>query len=190
MRRINSMVWGIVLLLLGVLLTLDQLNFIDITSGMAFSIILLSLSVLFHLYYFFASKGNEGLLVPGGILLVYGLMFLASTNSSIFNNGLWPLLILGPALGIFELYVFSRGQKGSMIPVFILTAVGGCLLLRNFTDIPFTIVLAIVLIGIGAALMISSILKSTNRDTRSFQQPPVVEVKVEADQGKDNNQSQ
>ena len=184
MKRINSMVWGTVLLLLGVLLIANQLGYIDITGGMPFAIILLALSVLFHLYYFFANKGNEGLLVPGGILLVYGLMFLASTRVGIFNSGLWPLLILGPALGLFELYVFSRGQKGSMIPVFILTAVGGCLLLKNFSNVPYSVVLAVILIGIGAALMISAVIKSSGKENRSYQQPQVVDVKVEPEQPK------
>lgn len=160
MKRVNSLVWGTVLLLLGIVLVLNQLQIIDVGSGMIFPILLLALALLFHLYYFFSGRGNEGLLVPGGILLVYGLMFLLgdlnSEQSNIFYNGLWPLWILGPALGLFELYVFSRGTKGSMIPVFILTAIGGGFLLNTFLGVPFSVVLAIVLIGVGVSLMVNS----------------------------------
>ena len=111
--------------MLGVVLVLDQLDILDVSSGMIFPILLLALALLFHLYYFLSSgRGNEGLLVPGGILLVYGLMFLLGDlnlgQSNVFYNGLWPLWILGPALGLFELYAFSHGTKGSMVPVFIL----------------------------------------------------------------------
>ncbi len=191
MKRVNSLVWGTVLLLLGVVLVLNQLHVLDVQRGMAFPIILLALAVLFHLYFFFSGRGNEGLLVPGGILLTYGLMFLISElygdNGNIFHNGLWPLLILGPALGLFELYAFSRGAKGSMVPVFILTAIGGGFLLNTFLDVSFTVVLAIVLIGVGAGLMINAIgHRSQPRNPEPPRQeplrpsePPVVEVKPE-----------
>ncbi len=191
MKRVNSLVWGTVLLLLGVVLVLNQLNVLDVQRGMAFPIILLALAVLFHLYYFFSGRGNEGLLVPGGILLTYGLMFLISElygdKGTIFHSGLWPLLILGPALGLFELYAFSRGAKGSMVPVFILTAIGGGFLLNTFLDVSFTVVLAIVLIGVGAGLMINAMghrgqphnTEPPRPSEPLRQEPPVVDVKPE-----------
>lgn len=179
MKRVNSLVWGTVLLLLGVVLVLNQLQIINVQSGMVFPIILLALALLFHLYYFFNGRGSEGLLVPGGILLVYGLMFLLGDLSpfqgNIFNNGLWPLWILGPALGLFELYVFSGGSKGSMVPVFILTAIGGGFLLNTLLDVSFSIVLAIVLIGLGVGLMVNALSRNGrwhNTSVNHAQTPP------------------
>lgn len=193
MKRVNSLVWGTVLLLLGVVLVLNQLQLINVESGMIFPIILLALALLFHLYYFFTGRGSEGLLVPGGILLVYGLMFLLGDispfQSNIFYNGLWPLWILGPALGLFELYVFSHGTKGSMVPVFILTAIGGGFLLNTLLDVSFSIVLAIVLIGLGVGLMGNALSRNGrwhNNYTTGAQTPPPPQPDSQPDNNSDN----
>jgi hypothetical protein len=163
MRRINSMVWGTVLLLAGLVLTLGQLRIIDLSGDMTVPILLLAVSVVFHLYYFLSSGRNEGLLVPGGIMLVYGLLFLSVAKFNCSMNQMWPLFILGPALGLFELYVFSKGTKGSMVPVFILTVIGGGFLLMNFYNMSFAIIIAIVLIVLGVTLMVNAFFKSSHK---------------------------
>ncbi len=162
MKRVNSMVWGTVLLLAGLLLTLGQLNILNL-KGMLLPIILLALAVIFHLYYFLSKGGNEGLLVPGGILLTYGIMFAVSPDGNVFTSKLWPLFIIGPAVGLFEMYAFSRGRQGSMVPVFILTAVGGGFLLVNFYNMSFGVIAAIILIILGVTLMISALLRGPRK---------------------------
>ncbi len=160
MKRINSLVWGTVLLLIGVVLTLGQLNIIRLDGDMTWPILLLAIGLIFHLYYFFSREHNEGLLVPGGILLVYGVLFLLTEGGQSVGK-LWPLFILGPAFGLFELYVFSRGHKGSMIPVFILTAIGGGFLLMNYDVANGQVILAIIAICLGAGLMVSAFMRSS-----------------------------
>ncbi len=160
MKRINSLVWGTVLLLVGVVLTLGQLNVIRLDGDMTWPVIVLAIGLIFHLYYFFSREHNEGLLVPGGILLVYGVLFLLSQGGQSIGK-LWPLFILGPAFGLFELYVFSKGRKGSMIPVFILTAIGGGLLLMYYDVANGQVILAILAVCLGAGLMISSFVRSS-----------------------------
>ena len=181
MKRTGSLVWGIVLLLAGVALTLQYTNVISITGNLVVPVILLALAVVFHLYYFLSRNNNEGLLVPGGILLTYGLMFLWAAIS--FDNSLsklWPLFIIGPAVGLFELYVFSGGRQSSMIPVFILTAIGGAFLLRNLADLDFNIVLAVVLVCIGLGLMVSALFRNNRKQQYTSQSQTVQpEIKVE-----------
>ncbi len=160
MKRINSLVWGTVLLLIGVVLTLGQLNIIRLDGNMTWPILLMGVGLIFHLYYFFTREQNEGLLVPGGILLVYGVLFLLTEGGQSVGK-LWPLFILGPAFGLFELYVFSRGRKGSMIPVFILTAIGGGFLLMNYDVANGQVILAILAVCLGAGLMTSSFVRSS-----------------------------
>lgn len=164
MKRINSLVWGTVLLLVGVVLTLGQLNVLNITTDLIWPIILLSLALLFHLYFFLSSSRNEGLLVPGGILLVYGFYFLAVSGFDAEPSKLWPLFILGPAFGLLELYVFSKGRSGSLIPVFILAAIGGGFLITFNTDLRVEVIFAIILIGIGLSLMVSAIFRGPRKN--------------------------
>lgn len=161
MKRINSLVWGTVLLLVGVVVILGQLNIIRLDGDITWPVIVLAIGLIFHLYYFFAREHNEGLLVPGGILLVYGVMMLLIQTAGQSLGKLWPLFILGPAFGLFELYVFSRGRKGSMIPVFILTAIGGGFLLMNYDVANGQVILAILAVCLGVGLMISSFIKGS-----------------------------
>lgn len=163
MKRINSLVWGTVLLLVGVVLTLGQLGWINL-DHLTWPIILLAIGVIFHLYYIFTKDHNEGLLVPGGILLVYGVLFLLSQSGQPIEK-LWPMFILGPAFGLFELYLFSRGRMGSMIPVFILTAIGGGFMLMNYDVANGQVILAVLAICLGAGLMISAFFRGSRHKT-------------------------
>lgn len=168
MKRNHSLiVWGTLLLVAGIFLILGQIGVIrDYEQILVPGGVLLAISLAFHLFYFFSPSKNEGLLVPGGILLVYGLMFLAPhiwPQISLMGN-LWPLFLLGPALGLFEMYVFSRGRSGSMIPVFILTVIGGGMLLYTcgvFNN--FSIIVALLLIGVGAACIINAFVINARR---------------------------
>jgi hypothetical protein len=161
MKRNNSLiVWGTILLFAGAFLILGQTGVITHYDQYYIPAILLGLSIAFHLQYFLSSGRNEGILVPAGILLVYGLLFLAvQLWPQATMEKLWPLFILGPAVGLFEMYAFSGSRSGSMIPVFILTAVGGCALLLTFGVFSdWRIIVAILLIGVGTACMVNAFL--------------------------------
>lgn len=168
MRRNNSLIiWGTLLLVAGIFIILGQTGIIHNYDQIVWpAAVLLGISLAFHLAYFMSSGRNEGLLVPAGILLVYGLMFIVPQiwpQVTILGQ-LYPLFILGPAVGLFEMYVFSKGRSGSMIPVFILTVIGGGLLLFTcgiFTN--FSIIIALLLIGIGAACMINAFVVNAHR---------------------------
>lgn len=154
MQRKNSyIIWGIVLIAFGVLIVLNQLDIIRMTGYMIPAVIMLGLALVFHLCYALGGRSRVGFLVPGGIMLLYGVHFLLGYifGSNLFGK-LWPLFVLGPALGLFELYVFSRGRSGSMVPVFILTTIGGAALLRSFFDFSFFLVIGAALVILGVVL--------------------------------------
>ncbi len=61
------------------------------------------------------------MLVPGGVLLVVGLVNQISFMFNIWHI-LWPGFVFAPAFGLFELYWFGKKEKGLLVPVGILTA--------------------------------------------------------------------
>jgi hypothetical protein len=162
MKRNNALIlWGTLFLIAGAFLILGQTGVIADYDRLILPAILLGISLAFHLQYFLSSGRNEGILVPAGILLVYGLLFLATALWDAPMNMLWPLFILGPAVGLFEMYAFSGGRSGSMIPVFILTVIGGSFLLLTCRVVGnFMLVVALLLIGLGAACMINAFVKA------------------------------
>lgn len=168
MKRNNSLIiWGVILLLAGVVLILAEAHIIASFESLILPVVLLGLSLAFHMQYFLNSGRNEGLLVPGGILLAYGLLFLAVMQFDISMNKLWPVFILGVALGLLEMYVFSGGRSGSMVPVFVLTAIGGCALLLTCGIVyDFKMLVALLLVGVGLAMIINVFVKSYGRSAR------------------------
>lgn len=85
--------------------------------------IVLMIGVVFELVYFVSLKA-PGFLVPGGILTTYGLLFFfeVATNWS-FAAYTWPVYIIGVAVGLFQLYLFSGKPRGLLITVGILAGV-------------------------------------------------------------------
>ena len=83
------------------------------------ALFLLLPGLLFHYNYFSGNRRNPGVLVPGGILLVLGLVF---QFNMLFGGWdiTWPLIIFSVAFGLFELYIFGDREKGLLIPVGIL----------------------------------------------------------------------
>lgn len=172
MKNKSAIIWGVLLIAVGVLLVLGQVGVLNITGRMVPALAFLVLALGFHLAFFFSGFKNPGLLVPGGILLVYGILFfVCAAQGYQWMEKLWPLYILGPALGLFEMYAFSKGRVGSMIPVFILTAIGGAFLLRSFTDFSGYLVIGAALVILGLVLFIGAFHRSAEKSHLHRQEP-------------------
>ncbi|MDD3243347.1 MAG: hypothetical protein PHD32_06475 [Eubacteriales bacterium] len=172
MKNKSMILWGVILVAVGVLLVLTQVGVLHITGDMLPAVIMLGVGVCFHIGFALSGGKNPGLLVPGGILLVYGGLYLACAIGGFgMMAKLWPLYILGVALGLFELYAFSRGRSGSMIPVFILTTVGGAFLLGNYTQLSGVIVVGIALVILGVVLFVNAFERAKRRENQPEAQP-------------------
>jgi hypothetical protein len=86
--------WGAILILLGVLGLLDGLlNLNLLTMGNFWPAIILGIGFIFE-YGYFSDKKNPGLLVPGGIMTVLGLLFFFETFTDWnFSEYTWPIYI-------------------------------------------------------------------------------------------------
>jgi hypothetical protein len=126
----SGKVLGIVFVILGALFLLKNFNIMNpffqlFTLGNLFgkfwpSLFLLIPGLLFHYGYFSGRRKDPGLLVPGGILLVLGVVF---QFNMLFGGWdiTWPAYIFSVAFGLFELYTFGNREKGLLVPVGILT---------------------------------------------------------------------
>jgi len=114
--------WGAILITVGVLLFLSNLGVVpSIWSliGTFWPLVIIFMSLLFHVGYYSNPK-NVGLLVPGGILLTVGIVCQCSMLWGLWGF-MWPGFIMAPAVGLFELYIFGKRDKGLLIPISILT---------------------------------------------------------------------
>lgn len=109
----NNVFLGIFLLAMGGLALLNNLGVINYSLSVwrLWPLSMIIPGLMFELAYF-NNDGSPGLLVPGGILLTQGLLFMFC---SFFGYGhlsyLWPLFIGSVGIGLFQLYYFGGRER-------------------------------------------------------------------------------
>lgn len=147
MSRNNQLV-GYTLIIIGVLFLIIKFGAFDLSFISFWPFFILIPGVLFHVFAF--AYRIPGLLVPGGILTTYALLFFFSelTHYQWMGN-LWPIFIIGPGVGLLEFYLFGQRQFGVLLASLILFGVGGTFLFFSLlsTFIPYLIGILLILIG-------------------------------------------
>jgi len=176
MKNKSSILWGVTLICIGVLVVLDRLKIFSLWAHIL-PAVLLGASLLLHLWFFISRRKNTAVLIPAGILLVYGIYFLLVSLH--VGAGWWPLLVLGPAVGLLARYVASHGKKGSLQPVFILTLISGVCLLAVQTEISLWVLMGAALVICGIVLVLSALLREkseTAGDKETYKEAEFTEV--------------
>lgn len=150
--RNSNMVKGAVFIAIGCILLLSNFGYINFSWDYVWPLALLLPGIYLHFAFFTKIDKNPGNLVPAGILTTYGLMAYAiaffgwRTMAS-----MWPFILIGVAIGLFELYIFDKRDKGLLIPIGILGGIGLMLLSRTYLLIDmrkFLIPAILVVIGV------------------------------------------
>jgi hypothetical protein len=83
------------------------------------SLFVIPVGLFFHWLYFFMGRKGAGVLIPGGIILVAGIV---CQIAMLFDGWsyMWPGFILAVAIGLFEFYWFGGRNKWLLIPINIL----------------------------------------------------------------------
>jgi Domain of unknown function (DUF5668) len=149
---------GIILIVVGLLFALGTTDVIHFSWGTLWPIFLLIPSLVFHSVFFMSrTRSNAGLLVPGGILLVLSLLFFwCNFFGWDWMGSLWPMFMLAPALGLFELYLFGGGNPGLLIPVVILTVTALAFLGFNVLTGIFGSAIGVILVLVGVYIVFFS----------------------------------
>ncbi|MWC27468.1 hypothetical protein [Paenibacillus sp. MMS18-CY102] len=144
---------GIALLGAGLVILLGKMGFFSFIGSVLWPVALLVGGILLHVLYF-GRLLPTATLVPAGILSVYGLLFLfCNLFGWSFFHQLWPLLLFGPAAGLYEYYAFEpfkpRMALQLAIGLGVVTAVSfGFILITSWS----IYLIALLLIGAGAWL--------------------------------------
>lgn len=155
MNRNSNIVIGAVLITLGTLFLLSNLGYVNFSWNYIWPLALLVPGVYMHFAFFTGIDKNPGILVPGGILTTYGALFYANVFFGWhLMTDLWPLFLIGIAIGLFELYLFGSHDKGLLVPVGILGGIGGSALFKTYIrfDLKDYLIPAVLII-IGIAII-------------------------------------
>jgi hypothetical protein len=160
MKRAHMIIWGILLIALGAVMVLIQMGWIQWNSSWWLPALFLGLAIFFHVGYFLGGMREHGLLVPGGIFLTYGV--LLAVSAALGDEWLWRLMglwVAGPAVGIGEMTLASRGRDGSWTAVGILASISLILLLVRNTRATFAGIAGVVLVVWGTALILHEVFR-------------------------------
>lgn len=150
-------IFGILLVGIGILFLLANFGVIEVSWNHLWPLFLLVPGILFE-FGFFIYRKDAGLLVPGGILTTYGLLFLANVFYGWqLMEYWWPVFPLGVAIGLFQLYLFGGREKGLLIPVGILTAISLFFLANHLITLHFGLIAGIILILIGLWMIVKQV---------------------------------
>lgn len=148
---------GILLISAGVLLLASNLGIFRFNWAFIWPLFLLGPGLMFEFSYF-TTRRNPGVLVPGGILTLYGLFFFFNMITGwAFMDSLWPVFILGPGIGLFQLYLFGGRDRGVLIASSILGFIS--LSFLTFTLFGF----AADFIGPGALILFGLLILTKNK---------------------------
>jgi len=156
--RKNHSILGIILLTMGVIVLLNTLNIINFSFSIwrLWPLIFLVPGLVFELNYF-NNNGPVGLVIPGGILTTFGLIFMIC---SIFGyqhmSYLWPWFLGSVGVGLYQFYVFGDRER----PIFWVSFgfLSFAIASTAFTLLSFkgSFVFPIILIVIGIILLMQS----------------------------------
>ncbi len=169
MKRNNGFI-GVLLIAVGIVILLLRglfgIKLFEFNSLDFWVFIVLLVGLSFELA-FFITGSKPGLLIPGGIITTIGLLFMFEvTTDWNFAEYTWPVYILSVAVGLFQMYLFSKREKGLLIASLIIGGVAAffmvCMLLSRMSSlVKPELFIPIALIGGGIALFCSSRSKRT-----------------------------
>lgn len=155
MARNNYSV-GLLLIGIAVVLLLGKLGVFSALGAFLWPVFVLLPGAAFH-YLYFARILPVGVLVPGGVLVTYSLMFF---YCNLFGwdsmRYLWPGFIFGVAVGLYELHLFSSNRfRGAFTAALILAILSGVFFAFAFMFSVGVYFVAFALIVVGVFLMMS-----------------------------------
>lgn len=143
-----SIVPGLILIGIGILAVVNNFADFDLNWEVIWTYLILLLGIIFWLGFIF-DRSKDGLIMPGTILLTYGIIFNLSATWGWGNmDDLWPFFILGPAFGFYAMYLFGKRERGLLVPAVILTVIGTIFLLQSYTFLKYIWPFVVLAIGV------------------------------------------
>lgn len=149
----KSLVWGIILIIIGFLFLGNNLDWFYFDWATLWPALMILGGVIFWVIWVLGRR-DAGLLMPGTILISYGILFLYCTIQGWgWMDELWPVFLLGPGLGFLFMFVFGNHDTGLLVPGFILIF----LTFLFWSDYSvFRYLWPLLLIGIGVLLLLKA----------------------------------
>jgi uncharacterized membrane protein HdeD (DUF308 family) len=103
---------------------------------------------LFFLAMFLMNRRKIGLLMPGTVMTVTGLLFFYCTFAGWERmHELWPFFLIAPGVGFILMFLHCKSERGLLIPGGILTILGA-LFLTGVSESAYIVPALLIIIGL------------------------------------------
>ena len=161
--KTSDIIIGIGFIIIGIIFLFENFGYIAFDFEDIWPLFVVLGGCAFWVGYL-KDKKNYGLIMPGTILIIYGLMFwYCSFEGWYYMTTVWPGFLIGPGLGFYFMYLFGEKEKGLLVPATILTGIGVLFLFRYSGILRYWPVIFIV-IGL---LLIFKHKKQSKQDTET-----------------------
>lgn len=163
MNRSLKVVFGLLLIALGAVGILETYEVVSFSFFSIWTYVLLGLGIIFEVSYFTSERKSGGLLIAGGILMVIGGMFVASSLISWrMMAEIWPLIIFAPGFGLLQAHVLHKKDSGMLTAALILIGISVMFFNVTLFGLDSYILISIVLILLGAYMIFKPSKKKEN----------------------------
>ncbi|WNS43801.1 hypothetical protein [Paenibacillus sp. MMS20-IR301] len=110
----NDMKLGVFIAAAGIVILFGKLGVFGFLGRTLWPLVILLPGLFLHVL-FFTRRASATVLLPAGILTVYGLLLgICNMWGWGLMSHLWPLLLLGIAVGLYEYSLYSSGRNGGL----------------------------------------------------------------------------
>ncbi|MGF7046126.1 putative membrane protein [Paenibacillus sp. DS2015] len=119
----NDVKIGWFILIAALVILLGKLGVFGFLGRTLWPLVIVILGLLLHAVFFGPSR-QPILLIPAGILTVWGILFtICNTWGWHLMKNLWPAWILGIAVGLYEYYIYKSPRARAALTVSVLLGV-------------------------------------------------------------------
>ncbi|AIQ64989.1 hypothetical protein D3C81_274040 [compost metagenome] len=151
----NDMKLGLFIICAGLFILLGKLGVFGFLGRALWPLLLLIPGLILHVFVF-GRRLSPAALIPAGIMTVYGLLFgLCNTFGWWMMAYLWPVLLLGIAVGLYEYSLYASPRSGGLtVGSAVLGIVSLLLMFLGVLGSGFIYIVGAVLIVAGIWLML------------------------------------
>lgn len=145
---------GLFIIIAGIVILLGKLGVFSFLGRSLWPLVILILGIVLQALYF-RRRGQPLLLISGGILTIWGLLFvICNIWGWGLMSSLWPMLIIGIAIGLYEYYKFESPRSNLTLWVSIILGLFSLVfILFSLMKTGVIYLIALVLIAIGLWLV-------------------------------------
>ncbi|WP_042197511.1 hypothetical protein [Paenibacillus camerounensis] len=151
----KDMKLGIFIAAAGLIILFGKLGVFGFLGRALWPLVILIPGLFLHVL-FFSRRASAAVLIPAGILTVYGLLLgFCNTWGWGYMRHLWPVLLLGVAVGLYEYAFYSHARSGGITAVAVILGVLSLVLLVfSMIGTGVFYLLGIILVAAGIWLML------------------------------------